>query len=93
MRTGAWMKRSEAVQLLKDILEACREQIVIDMIYLRQTQQPTQASENEGYQVVVKANLDKSSRDCLKPIIKKHGLDMKEEKEYLIFYTPQNSSE
>ena len=82
------MKRSEAVEFLKDIFDACREQIVIDMIYLRQTHQPIQASENEGYQVVVKANLDKSSRDCLKPIIEKHGLDMKEEKGCLIFFTP-----
>jgi hypothetical protein len=81
------MKRSEAVELLKDILEACREQIVIDMIYLRQTQQPTQASENEGYQVVMKANIDKSLRDCLGPITKKHGVNMKEEKGCFIFFT------
>lgn len=86
---GAGMKRTEAVGLLEDIFGVWGEQIVMEMMYLRQTYQPIQGSENDEYQVVVKANLDKSFRECLEPILERRDLALKVEKGYIIFYTAQ----
>jgi len=43
---------------------------------------------SKGYQLHIKANLDEETLSCMKPMVEKHGLKMKQEADLLVIYRP-----
>ena len=76
------MNKSEALSVLHEIFEACKESVTMNSVSLDGSQ--VYHVFTGGYQIKMKCELDSHSRDCLKGIAKKHNLAMKEENGYVV---------
>jgi hypothetical protein len=78
-------RRDEAVSLLKEVSDKCVSLVPYGIMLM-----PPNADNvlSKGYQLHIKANLDKESLSCMKPFVEKRGLRMKQEKDLLVIYKP-----
>jgi len=82
------MKRDEAINVLKEISEACTNLETYQVMIM-----PPNANGvlSTGNQIHVKVNLDQESMMCIKPFLAKRGLAVKQEKNLLIIYKPMQA--
>ncbi len=77
------LDRPEAVAVLNEVYETCRESILITCVSV-----DSQVSDDSnGYEIRMRCILDGHSRNCLALILEKHGLGIREEKDYVILYS------
>jgi hypothetical protein len=76
------MNKSEALAVLHEFYDACKESATASCISLDGSQ--VSHIFTGGYQTKMKCELDSYSRDILKGIIKKHNLEMREQNGYVI---------
>jgi hypothetical protein len=77
--------KSEALAVLHELLDALKESVLISGVSLdclgsRITSSP------EGFQIKMNCNLDKYSREIIKPILESHKLSIKEDKNYILIF-------
>ena len=80
------MEKHEAVSVLREIVDTCRDEISVDWVSL----DPLGCSvsrnpKSEGrYLIRMKVGLDRYSREKINCVLEKHGLVLKEEKDFVI---------
>ncbi len=79
------MNKSEALRVLHEILDVLRESVTISSVSL-DSQSAQVVSDGKGCQIRMKCELDSFSRDCLKPILEKHKLGLKDADGYVTVY-------
>jgi hypothetical protein len=88
------MKIEEINELVKEVF-ACPLKLEekIGELFWSMPNPKVYDNESEGWKLCIKKTVvTKSSHDCLKSIVKKHKLKMKELKEgYLVIYTPRKA--
>ena len=82
------MERTEALVVLHEILDVCKETIIMNCVSLDSQKTPV-VEECDSFEIRIKCNLDCQSKDCIMPILEKHQLDLREEKEFAILYSKQ----
>lgn len=84
---GIFVQRREAVLLLREIGD-CPESKLISCIFLKPQ---SQASEflPESYELYIANSFTKAAIKCIKSIVEKHDLKMKESDGYLVIYAPE----
>ncbi len=75
------MNRAEALTVLHEILEACKETITMNSVSLDNL---PDSSQSKSYQIKINCTLDSSSKQCIAPILKKHNLLLKESDEFVV---------
>jgi len=75
------MDRAEALVLLHEILEACKESITMNSVSL---DNPSISSTSKSYQIKINCNFDSTSKQCIAPILKKHELSLKESEGFVV---------
>ena len=73
------MDRAEALSVLHEIFEACKESIVMNSISL----DDAQISPHQKVKIKINCNLDNASKQCIEPILKKHKLLLKESEAFV----------
>ena len=76
------MNKSEALAILHELYEACKESANTNGVSLDGSQ--VSHIFTGGYQIKMKCELDSHKRDILKGIAKKHNLLVKEQSGYVI---------
>ena len=77
------MKKEEALAVLHEISDACKENVTMSCVSL----DPTSAlllKALQGYQIKLKCDLDTQSRDLIVSICAKHTLALTEKNGYVI---------
>ena len=77
------MNKPEALAVLHEVLEACQESIVATCVSL-DSHYSHLIPDGKGYRIRMKCDLDSYGRNCLKPILEKHKLTLKEEDGFVI---------
>ena len=75
------MDRAEALTVLHEIVEECKESVTIDSVSLDNW--PI-SSLSKGFAIRINCTLDSASRQCIEPILKKHNLLLKESERFVI---------
>ncbi len=80
------MNKAEALVVLHEIFEACKESVVISSVSL---DPGTLAARNLNgeYLIKMKCDLDSSSRDSIKPVLTKHRLALIEDNGFATIYS------
>jgi len=77
------LDRNEALAVLHEIHESCRESVTLTCVSLDARQvQPF----GLAYQIRIKGELDNASRGIIETILEKHKLSMREENGYVIVF-------
>ncbi len=76
------MNKSEAIEVLHELYEACKESANVSHVSLDGSQ--ISHIFTGGYEIKIKCELDSPKRVILNGIIKKHNLMMKERNGYII---------
>lgn len=74
------MKKSEALNVMHEILLSCKESIVMNSISLDDN--------SNRLTIVIKTVLDSVSRLCIDRVLDHNNLSMKEQKDYITIYKP-----
>jgi hypothetical protein len=84
------LNRDDAVKVLKEVLDACSNEkpSYLNIVYLNIVSPNAANSLSAGYQVHIEANPANYAIRALEPVLQKHGLALKEEKERIVIYTP-----
>jgi len=77
------MNKPEALAVLHEVLEACRESIVATCVSLDSPYSHV-IPDGKGYRIRMKCDLNSYGRNCLKPVLEKHKLTLKEEDGFVI---------
>jgi hypothetical protein len=78
------MDRAEALNVLHELLEECKESVIMNIVSLDNTPiSPT----SKGYQIKISCALDGASKKCIEPILKKHKLLLEESGGFVIIKT------
>jgi hypothetical protein len=75
------MDRAEALNVLHEILEECKESVIMNSVSLDNL---PNSGTSKGYQIKISCALDSASRQCIEPILKKHKLLLKESEGFVI---------
>jgi hypothetical protein len=75
------MDRAEALDVLHEILEVCKESIIMNSVSL---DNPPISSNSKSYHIKINCALDSTSKQCIEPILKKHELFLKESEGFVI---------
>lgn len=78
------MNRTEAIKILFEINDICKSQLMTCVSIDQPSSQIIKTL--DGYQIRMKCETSRNSRKCLKPILDKHKLQLKEEKGFIIVY-------
>ena len=79
------MKREEAIELLKEIVAACKD---IDYKHISLKAPSEKANvDSEGFELHVKNNFSEANWKCLKGIVQQRGLSVKDYDGWVIIYT------
>jgi len=65
------MDRAEALVVLHEILEACKESITMNSVSL---DNPPISFTSKSYLIKINCNLDSATKQCIEPVLKKHNL-------------------
>jgi hypothetical protein len=76
--SGIYLKREEAILVLKELFEKCTN---LDGHYLELLPPNASTILSGGYQIQIKATLDEETRTCMQDILMKNHLTIKVEKE------------
>ncbi len=76
------MDKAEALSVLHEICDLCRDSVMLTCLSLDSSQ--VERSAGAGYQIRLKCDLNKAAKECLEPIVEKHNLVLREEKGYVI---------
>jgi hypothetical protein len=79
--------KSEALAVLHEILNECKETIVMTCVSLDSPHSHI-ISGAGGYKIKMKCELDSYTRKCLNPILQRHGLALEEKGEYATIFKP-----
>jgi hypothetical protein len=79
------MNKNEASAVLHEIFDLFKESTIIDILSLDLKETASKIS--ESFQIKVKCNLENNSKIKLTTILRKHKLEMTEEKGFLILYS------
>ena len=74
------MDRAEALAVLHEILEECKESVSMNGVSL---ENPS-ISPSRGHQIKINCTLDITSKQCIEPILKKYRLSLKETEGFVI---------
>jgi hypothetical protein len=77
------VNRTEALEVLHEIFGACHESVTFSSVSLDLETQIARAG-NGHYVIRMKCDLDRQSKDFLKPLLEKHKLCLKENNGYTI---------
>jgi hypothetical protein len=86
------MNKTEALAVLHEIFESCRESVTINCVSIDPHSQVSKNPEG-NYSIRMKCDLDSAARRCVASILQKHLLAMKEEKGFVIVYSEGTGSE
>ena len=75
------MERSEALAVLHEILEVCKESIIMYSVSL---DNPLISASSKGYQIKINCTLDITSRQRIEPVLEKHKLFLKESERSIV---------
>ena len=83
VKRGIWiaMDRVEALSVLHEILEVCKESVLMNSVSLDSS--PT-SSLSKGYVIKINCILDSASKQYIEPILKKHRLFLKESEGFVV---------
>jgi hypothetical protein len=73
--------------LLREICE-CPESKLISCIFLKPQNRVSEFF-SESYELYIANSFTKTTIKCIKSIVEKHDLKMKESKDYLVIYAPE----
>ena len=75
------MDRAEALAVLHEILDACKESVIMNSVSLDNSPiSPT----SKGYLIKINCALDSTSKQCIAPILKNHKLLFKESEGFVV---------
>jgi hypothetical protein len=77
--------KSEALAVLHELLDALKESVLIGGVSLDCSGSGI-ANSPEGFQIKINCNLDKYSREIIKPILQSHKLSIREDKNYILIF-------
>ena len=80
------MNRSEAVKVLKDVLEKCPS---VDGAYIALMPSDSADLLSHGFQIHIKTSLSQEDRRCVQELLTKQGLKLKETPDKTIIYRPK----
>jgi hypothetical protein len=88
------MNLDEINNLIKEVFGcSLKESKDIDGMFMSVPNRNIHDAESKGYKYCIKKTLiNEPSRNCIKSIVEKHKLRMKESQEYLVIYTPRKTS-
>jgi hypothetical protein len=75
------MDREEALAALHEILDACKESVIMNSVSL---DNPPISPTSKSYQIKINCTLDNLSKQCIAPIVKKHQLFLKESEGFVV---------
>jgi hypothetical protein len=75
------MDRAEALAVLHEILDSCKESVIMNSVSLHN---PAISATSKGYQIKINCALDGVSKQCIEPILKKHNLLLIESEGFVI---------
>jgi hypothetical protein len=81
------MDKQEALAVLQEISDLCKKGWIITCISLDCPSSQISQNSTNGYQIKMKCKLDKYSKNCLKPIMQQHNLDLQEENGYVTLFS------
>lgn len=84
------MKRSEALAVMHEILDAIRETVLVNSLSL-DSKENYLIKGSDGYELKIKCDLDERSKSLIKPILKCHRLDLKEERGVLTLFSKSDA--
>jgi hypothetical protein len=83
---GSYLKREEAILVLKDLFEKCTN---LDGHYLELIPPNASTMLSSGYQIQIKATLDEETRTCMQDVLMKNHLTIKvTDSDSFIIYKP-----
>ena len=77
------MDKSQALAVMHEILETLNESVKIGGVSLDPSFTKVSKAP-DGFLIKMLCELDRNSRDSLKPVLEKHKLDMEESKGYVV---------
>jgi hypothetical protein len=80
------LKRGEATQLLREILNVCSSSIDIRYVSLNSH---AQNKDSTGYQLRIGTQLDTNTRNSLAFLLEKNGFEMEELKDIIVIHKPR----
>lgn len=80
------MKESEAFLIQQEIIETCKGLISQELVSIDVGSSPTEGSED--YTVVLKCDLTQEARIFIISVISKYNVILKQEKGFVVIYTP-----
>ncbi len=90
MSIGVFLKREEAILVLKELFEKCS---TLDGHYLEILPPNASSALSGGYQVVIKTTLDEETRNCMQDILVKYHLTIKiSDLQTFVIYRPHQES-
>jgi len=80
------LEKREAVSVLREIVDTCKDEIAVDWVSLDPLGVSVSRNpEREGHYLIrMKVGLDRYSREKINCVLEKHGLVLKEEKDFVI---------
>ena len=84
MAKGTLLNKLEALAVLHEIYDECKESVTMTCISLDGSQ--VSHILTGGYQIRMKCELDGTSRRCIMTIAKKHHVFMREENGYVVIF-------
>jgi hypothetical protein len=75
------MDRAEALAVLHEILDLCKEFITMNSVSLDDV---SISSPSKRYEIKLNCTLDSSSKESIAPILKKHNLSLKESEGFVV---------
>jgi hypothetical protein len=80
------LERTEALTVLHEIFDVCKESVIMNCVSL-DSHVTHRVEESGSFEIRIKCCLDRQSKDCIKPILERHQLDLREEKEFVILFS------
>jgi hypothetical protein len=77
------MDRAEALAVLHEILEVCKDSIIMSSVSLDNS--PI-SSKSKGCLIKINCTLDSASKQCIMPILKKHRLFIEESEGFVVIH-------
>ena len=83
MGTAAYLNKSEALAVMHEIFDTCRESVTMNSVSLDATYMERS---KKGYQIRIKCDLNSKSRKAVEVILEKHKLGIREEQGYVTIF-------
>jgi hypothetical protein len=81
------LNKSEALNVMHEILAACNESLIINSVSL-DCHGPLNCMSFDGFKITMKCDLNDCSRRCIQPILDKRNLTIEETQGNVLIYSP-----